>query len=124
MVSLALDGNEVTIIEAADTIAPKAWFQHIDDSLSRLNPLGVKILTSTALSEIKDGEITVKKSDGKEETIACDAVVMAVGVRGDKTLLDDMQNITVNTFVCGDANKGGSIGRANHDAYMTAMCIK
>ncbi len=122
--SLALDGNEVTIIEAADAIAPKAWFQHIDDSLSRLNPLGVKILTSTALSEIKDGEITVKKSDGKEETIACDAVVMAVGVRGDKTLLDDMQNITVNTFVCGDANKGGSIGRANHDAYKTAMCIK
>ena len=120
---LALAGNEVFIIEAADSIAPKAWFQHVDDSLSRLNPLGVKIYTSTALSSVGDGEITVKKN-GTEEAMPCDAVVLAVGVRPEKSLLDAMQNITVNTFVAGDADKGGSIGKANHSAYDAAMRIK
>ncbi|MBR5112100.1 MAG: FAD-dependent oxidoreductase [Clostridia bacterium] len=115
--NLALDGNDVTIIEAAPSVAPKAWFQHIDDSLSRLNPLGVKILTSTSLDSISDGEITVKTESGNNETLPCDYVVLAVGVRPDKSLLDEMQNITVNTVIVGDANHGGSIGKANQDAY-------
>ncbi len=120
---LALAGNEVLIIEAADTVAPNAWFQHVDDSLSRLEPLGVKIMTSTALSSIGESSIEVIKS-GVKENIDCDNVVMAVGVRGDRSLLDDMQNITVNTFAVGDAGCGGSIGKANLDAYKTAMSIK
>lgn len=121
---LALAGNEVTVIEAAPSVAPSAWFQHVDDSLSRLIPLGVKIMTSTSLSEIRDNEITVKNSEGKDDTIECDAVVIAVGVRPDKSLLDDMQNITVNTIVAGDACNGGSIGKANLDAYRAAMSIR
>ncbi len=120
---LALEGKEVFIIEAADSVAPKGWFQHTDDSLSRLEPLGVKIYTSTALSEIAADEITVTKN-GKAEKISCDAVVLAVGVRPERSLLDAMQNITVNTVVAGDANKGGNIGKANHDAYRAAMSIK
>jgi 2-enoate reductase len=95
----------------------------VEDSLSRLEPLGVKIYTSNALTSVDGGEITVRKEDG-EEKIACDAVVLAVGVRPEKSLLDEMQNITVNTFVAGDADKGGSIGKANHNAYKAAMRIK
>ena len=120
---LALAGNEVVIIEAADTVAPKAWFQHVDDSLSRLEPLGVKIMTSSSLVSIGDNSIEVSKS-GVIENIDCDYVVMAVGVRGDRSLLDDMQNITVNTFVVGDAGSGGSIGKANLDAFKAAISIK
>jgi 2,4-dienoyl-CoA reductase-like NADH-dependent reductase (Old Yellow Enzyme family)/thioredoxin reductase len=115
--NLALDGNDVTIIEAAPSVAPKAWFQHIDDSLSRLNPLGVRILTLTSLESIGDGEITIRTESGNNESLPCDYVVLAVGVRSDKSLLDDMQNITVNTVIVGDANHGGSIGKATHDAY-------
>lgn len=115
--NLALDGNDVTIIEAAPSVAPKAWFQHIDDSLSRLNPLGVKILTLTSLESIGNGEITIRTESGNNESLPCDYVVLAVGVRSDKSLLDDMQNITVNTVIVGDANHGGSIGKATHDAY-------
>jgi 2,4-dienoyl-CoA reductase-like NADH-dependent reductase (Old Yellow Enzyme family)/thioredoxin reductase len=120
---LALCGNEVIIIEAAGTVAPSAWFQHVDDSLSRLIPLGVTIKTSSLLVSIGNKEIVVKSASGTSEALECDAVVMAVGVKSDKSLLDDMQNITVNTFICGDAYKGGSIGKANLDAYKTAMCI-
>ena len=115
--NLSLDGNDVTIIEAAPSVAPKAWFQHVDDALSRLNPLGVKILTLTSLESIGDGEITIRTESGNSETLPCDNVVLAVGVRPDKSLLDDMQNITVNTIIVGDANHGGNIGKANHDAY-------
>ncbi|MBR6939534.1 MAG: FAD-dependent oxidoreductase [Clostridia bacterium] len=120
---LAMCGNEVIIIEAAGTVAPSAWFQHVDDSLSRLIPLGVTIKTSSLLVSIGNKEIVVKSASGTSETLECDAVVMAVEVKSDKSLLDDMQNITVNTFICGDAYKGGSIGKANLDAYKTAMCI-
>ncbi len=120
---LALRGNEVTVIEAADRIAPKAWFQHVDDSLSRLNPLGVKIMTGVSLSAVEDGSIRIKKASGETSSLPCDAAVLAIGVRPDKSLLDDMQNITVRTVLAGDAGSGGSIGRANHDAYRAVSSI-
>ena len=29
-------GNQVSIVEMADEIAPGAWFQHLDDALPKL----------------------------------------------------------------------------------------
>ena len=120
---LALKGNVVTVIEMADKIAPKAWFQHVDDSLSRLLPLGVKIRTSTSLLEVTDEGALVKEIDGLEEAIEASRVVLAMGVRPDKTLLDDMQNLNVPVVFVGDAASGGSIGKANRDAYKKAMAL-
>ena len=121
--ALAEQGNTVTVIEAADTVAPKAWFQHVDDSLSRLKPLGVRILTGTPLQAVTENGAAVN-AGGKTETLPAEAVVLAMGVRPDKSLLDDMQNITVQTFVAGDAAGGGSIGRANHSAYAAACRVR
>lgn len=118
-------GNEVTIIEMADTIAPKAWFQHVDDAMSRIRPCGTKILTSTALAGVKEGSITVKENgSGQTRDLAADIVVLAMGVRPEKSLLDDLQNLNVKVLPVGDANAGGSIGRANRDAYFAALSLK
>ena len=121
---LALQGNEVTILEAADTVAPKAWFQHVDDAMSRLGPLGVQIRTSTALSAVNADSVRLRDlSTGQDVQMSCDAVVLAMGVRADRSLLDDMHNITPRSYLVGDAHEGGSIGKANHDAYRIAMRI-
>ena len=120
---LALRGNKVTVIEAADRIAPKAWFQHVDDALSRLRPLGVQFRLHTSLCEITKDNIIVRDAAGKKDTLPCGSVVLAMGVRPEKSLLDAMQNITVRTFLIGDAAGGGSIGKANHSAYHVAMQI-
>lgn len=121
---LAMEGNEVTVIEAADTVAPKAWFQHVDDAMSRLKPLGVRFFTSCALSAVHGDSVLLRElSTGNDVTLPCTAVVLAMGVRPDRSLLDDMQNITLRSYTIGDAHEGGSIGKANHDAYRIAMRI-
>ena len=122
--ALAMKGNRVTVVEMADSVAPKAWFQHTDDAMSRLKPLGVTFMTRTALAEVMEDRICVREvGSGSPTVLPCAAVVLAMGVRADKTLLDDMQNITHRTYLIGDAGNGGSIGKANHDAYRAAMAL-
>ncbi len=122
--ALALSGCEVTVLEAADTVAPKAWFQHVDDSLTRLDKLGVKILTGSPLIRINEKSLVFGSPDGMNREELCDAVVLSMGVRPVKDLLDDMQNVTPNVFVIGDAHDGGCIGKATRDAYRAASKAK
>ena len=46
-------GNDVTVVEMAKTVAPGAWFQFVDDSMSRIKPFGTTFLLNTALCAIK-----------------------------------------------------------------------
>jgi NADH:flavin oxidoreductases, Old Yellow Enzyme family len=50
---LCEQGNKVTIIEMADTVAPGTWFQHVDDAMQKLSKFDVTILTSNKLVKIK-----------------------------------------------------------------------
>ncbi len=51
-------GNKVTIVEMADSIAPGAWFQSVDDALPKLKEANTKFLTSTKLKSINGKSIT------------------------------------------------------------------
>ena len=120
------DGNHVTVVEMADEIAPGAWFQHIDDELSRINKFDTKFLISTKLCSIdKDGVLVEDKATGKQSKIAADYVVLAMGVRPEKAVADKLEELGVNNvYRVGDADKSGTIAHACHSAYDTAMQIK
>ena len=121
---LTLHGNTVTVVEMADKIAPKAWFQHVDDAMSRLGPAGVEILTSTRLVSVGENAVRVAEKDGHSWEIPAETVVLAMGVRPNRALLDEVQNLNVPVYVVGDAGNGGSIGRANRDAYQKAAALE
>ncbi|MBQ7741221.1 MAG: FAD-dependent oxidoreductase [Eubacterium sp.] len=118
------NGNTVTVIEMADKIAENAWFQFVDDSMSRIKPCGTEFKMNTKLLSIGDGEITVEKN-GKEEKLKCDYVVLSMGVRPNNALLDEIAKAGVETkaMLIGDADKGGTIGNATQSAFKAAMII-
>ena len=118
-------GNNVTIVEMADEIAPGAWFQLVDDEMERIRPYGTKILTGTKLCSIEDGGVTVEdKATGEQSKIKADRVVLAMGVRPQTKLADELKDLGVkNVFCVGDAEKSGTIAHACHSAYDTVMQI-
>lgn len=118
-------GNSVTIIEMADTVAPGGWFQHIDDAMQKLSKYSTEILTSHKLVKITDKGIIVEdvKTNISKE-IEVDNVVLAIGVRPDNKIFDEIKNNFPRSYLIGDAKKVGRIADATRAGYNTALEIK
>ncbi|MBQ6023557.1 MAG: FAD-dependent oxidoreductase [Clostridia bacterium] len=117
-------GNEVTVVEMAKTAAPGAWFQFVDDSMSRIEPYGTRFMLNTALCAIGEDHITVQDLKTKRRSfIPADAVVLAMGVRPNNALAEELREKGVKTVTVGDADRGGTIGHAVHDAFEKALAL-
>lgn len=115
---LAEQGNQVTIVEMADEIAPGIYHQHTDDILPRLQSLGVEILTGWKLACIGQKDITLEPScGGAQIQKPAQQVVMSVGVRSNNGLYEEIKNQFERVFLIGDAKKIGRIAQATHGAY-------
>ncbi len=118
------NGNEVTVIEMADEIAKGAWFQFVDDSMSRIKPYGTKFLLGTRLEEIEEGSVTVTSDNGRKTSIIpVDCVVLAMGIKPENGLLEELKAKGIKAALAGDAEKGGTIGNATQSAFKAAMSI-
>lgn len=122
---LAEQGNQVTIVEMADKIAPGTYHQHTDDILPRLQSLGVEILTGWKLACVGQKDITLEPScGGAQIQKPAQQVVMSVGVRSNNGLYEKIKNQFERVFLIGDAKKIGRIAQATHDAYDLARKMK
>lgn len=118
-------GNKVTIVEMADSIAPGAWFQSVDDALPKLKKAGTEFLTSTKLKSIGSDLITaIDLKRNKEIKISCDMVVLSMGVKPNHSLFDEIEHDYKYVFNIGDSNKTGRIHNATEDAYNIVKLIK
>ncbi len=115
-------GNTVTIVEMAKAVAENAWFQFVDDSLSRIKPYGTEILLNTKLVSIEADGVTVEDKDGRR-SIPADYVVLSMGVRPDNQLAKELEEKGIKCVAVGDADKGGTIGNATQSAFHAAMII-
>ena len=121
---LCSQGNKVKIVEMADSIAPGTWFQHVDDALPKLKECGTEFFTSTKLCSINDDSITVEDvKSGKQSQIACDFVVLSLGVRPDNALYEEIKNDFMQVYNIGDSNKVGRIANATESAYQLCKSI-
>lgn len=118
---LIKDGNEVMVVEMADEIAPGVWMQHRDDIMPRLYEGKTRFYTSMKLTKISDGEITLEDKSGKEQRLACDAVVLSLGVKNDNALYEELKKTAGNVYLIGDAEKTGRIADATRSAF---ECVK
>lgn len=118
-------GNKVTIVEMADSIAPGAWFQSVDDALPKLKEANTKFLTFTKLKSINGKSITaIDLKHNKEIEIPCDMVVLSMGVKPNNSLFEEIKNEYKFVFNIGDSNKTGRIHNATEDAYNIVKSIK
>ncbi len=115
-------GNQVSIVEMADEIAPGAWFQHLDDALPKLKRYNTRFYTSSKLTEIKSDGIIIKTK--KAEHLSCDLVVLSLGVRPDNALYEEIKNLFKHVYNIGDSSKVGRIYNATESAYQVVKSIK
>ena len=118
------NGNTVTVVEMADAVAGAAWFQFVDDSLSRIKPYGTEFLLSTKLLSIDEKGVTVENAKTKQQSrINADYVVLSMGARPNNALCEELSEKGIKAYAVGDADKGGTIGNATQSAFRTAMVI-
>ncbi len=122
---LISQGNRVTIIEMADTVAPGAWFQNVDDAVSVLKHGDAEFLTSHKLISINDGSITLENLKNKSKLIVdTDYVVLSLGVRSDNTFYESVKNSSkYAVYNIGDSAKVGRIANATEAAYQLAVSL-
>lgn len=121
---LCEQGNQVSVVEMADEIAPGAWFQHKDDVLPKLDKFGVDFYTSSKLLKTNDNSISVADlKANKEFDIPCDLIVLSLGVKPNNSLFDELKSVCQNTYIIGDALKVGRIYNATESAFQTVMSI-
>ena len=119
-------GNKVTVVEMADSIAPGAWFQHLDDAMPVLEKAGTKFLTGHKLMSVNEKGIEVEQlSNGAKKHIDADFVVLSMGVRPDTVLYDELKNnSSYKTYSIGDCVKIGRIADATESAYQLAVNLE
>lgn len=117
--------NSVFVVEMADEIAPGTWMQHKDDVIPKLKEHNVEFYTGRMLTEITADKIKTKgtKKNAPVQLADCDAVVLSLGVRSEKSIYDDIKAEMKNVYVIGDADKTGRIADATNAALDTVLKI-
>lgn len=110
---LAASGNAVSVVEMAAEIAPGAYHQNREDVMGRLLAHGAELLPGHRLERVFDNgvELTELKS-GKRIRRDADALVLALGNRSERTLLEELQKEFEAIVVVGDADSPGKIAHA------------
>lgn len=122
---LISQGNRVTIVEMADSIAPGAWFQHVDDAMEKLEAAETEFLTGHKLLAIKPNGIELERlSSGTKVFVEADYVVLSLGVRPDTALFDEIkESKDYKVYNIGDSVKIGRIANATESAYQLVSQI-
>ncbi len=123
---LCEQGNKVTIIEMADSIAPGAWFQHVDDALPKLEAAETQFMPSHKLLEIHSDKVVLENTKKHSKiSISVDNVVLSLGSRPVTTLYDEIKDSKLyKVYNIGDSSKVGRIANATESAYQVVKSIK
>lgn len=95
----------------------------IMDATSSLAKLGVRTMPGHKLLEIRENSILLEDNAGYRIEEACDAVIVALGVRA-QDMLEEALKPDMKVFTAGDAKRGGRrIPDAIHEAFQVALLL-
>jgi len=122
---LISNGNKVTVIEMADKIAPSGYIPNVVDISMRLVKAGVKLLTSSKLTNIKDGELEIENTKTNEmTTLKADALVLSLGVKSNKEIVKTVEENYKIVEILGDASKPGRAVDATLNGFEKAYVLE
>ena len=120
----AYEGKNVTIIEMTDTISRGAPFVHYISVLSEMEKLpNITVLTETECMAIDDAGVTVKSSDGKEQHINADTVVISAGMKAKSDEAWNLYGIGAQSIIVGDCKKAARMNEAVTDGYFAGFTL-
>ena len=119
---LAEKGKKVTLVEMADHVLPEPVFIQNAMMLNQLlEHTNITVKTSTKLMEIKEDHVLVQGSE-REEDIACDTVVLAMGFVPNTDLYEALKSDYTIVNV-GDSVKVRKVLDAVSEAYDAVLNI-
>lgn len=116
-------GRDVTIIEMLDKIAADVEGGILPSLLKLVEKYGIKVLTKSKVSKIEEGKVTIDK-DGKTETLDFDMVVLALGVKSENRIAEELKSAGASVIVAGDARVPKKALEATRDGFMAGLSIK
>ena len=119
----AKEGRKVTVVEALDELMKRGDVPRMnkDFLLDAFTYYGTQICTSAKLTEVCDEGAVLESSDGTQQTIPCDTVIMSVGYRPLKSMKDGLTAKEV--YEIGDGRQVGNVLTCIADAYKVACEI-
>jgi 2,4-dienoyl-CoA reductase (NADPH2) len=117
---LRASGRRVTVIDSVPRLADNVGRTARWSLIKSLNLLGVNLRPGATLMEIQKDQVRAKTADG-EEAFSADTVVMAVGVRSDRSLSDALKQTGIPIIEIGDAKRPGKITEAVREGFIEAL---
>jgi 2,4-dienoyl-CoA reductase (NADPH2) len=104
--------KKVTVIEMARRIAQDVGASTRWVLLKELQLRGIETITQAKMKDIAADHVVYEDSQGNENTIPADTVVLAMGSRPENSFAAEVEKLGFPVHVIGDANKCGKIGEA------------
>jgi NADPH-dependent 2,4-dienoyl-CoA reductase/sulfur reductase-like enzyme len=118
----AQEGKEITgLID----MMPKPRFL-MSEMPALLNEAGIQVQYETSLVEVTDKGIIAKGPDGRNFEIEADTVLLAMGMRVNYALVEELRHCAPETdcYIVGDAKKvSGNLSAAVNGAFQAALHI-
>ncbi len=105
--------NDVTVVEMKPSYGDEMYTSVLLFMKERFAKKGLKVMVDSQLEEVTDTAIVIKdlKSDSSK-TLDVDAVVLAIGVYKDPSLINEFKDNFERVISVGDSNKPGNIHQA------------
>ena len=118
--------HKVTVVEMLDKVGGNLYPSVTMHLVQEIMKQGGQVCKGKALVSVNDGSVTVKDTKTAEETeIKADTVVLAMGVRSERTGIEALCEVYGdNVVLVGDAEKPGQIYDALHSAYNKAFVFE
>jgi 2,4-dienoyl-CoA reductase-like NADH-dependent reductase (Old Yellow Enzyme family)/thioredoxin reductase len=115
-------GKNVTVLEMADEYARDGGFGYKFGLIYTVDEMKLNVITGARCKEIARGAVSYEK-DGKTETIPCDSVYYAVGMKSEDSLYMELAPLGIRMSMAGDCKKTGKVSGAVHSGFFAALDI-
>ena len=116
--------KQVTLVEMTDDAMANLAPDEQEIYSERLKKDGAILKTGKRLVRVSDKTATVVDRFGREEEIACDSVVLAIGLRPERRLIDGLtREEGIEVFEVGDCVKPRRILDAIHEGFRVARWV-
>lgn len=120
---LAQKGKNVTIIDMLPEVAQDVIYMARFSLLEAFRNKGIETQGGLKLTEITESGIIVEDANGNKKEMVCDTVVIAVGLKADDTLYNELVNEFDEVYRIGDCIKARKFIDAIQEAFQVAADI-
>lgn len=116
-------GKKINLIEMQPKILPEPIFHMNESMLTEMinNDKNITVHTGTKLLAINEDSIEIEK-DGEKSILPCDTVVLAMGLRSENTLVEELKD-KMPVYAIGDCKAPRHIAEAVLEARNTILSI-